>query len=214
MIQDTHVVIDAVPKKLNDTSVHVWTEFYDGTRIIKADSAIKACKDLLRAKIGLETQEYISKSEEKDFKHQLYNIDKTIGYVTNQYENKHLENLKQKLITISKTIENKDEVLMYKWKIIQNELKKYSQTSYPVNLHAIMHYLLLHLLTSEDIAKIKIKKLFQVTNDNEWCFANIYTLLLDSQTLYYIQPRYQNNFNFYEISSEQTTYYQSKMRCL
>ena len=56
--------IKAEPVKLKQSNIHVWAEFFDGKRIIKADSALKKCSDLTRTKMRLETQEYRPKIEE------------------------------------------------------------------------------------------------------------------------------------------------------
>ena len=71
---------------------------------------------------------------------------------------------------------------------------------------------MLHLLTLEKLKKVKTTELFQVSKENDWCFVNIYSLLLQDQTLYYMHPRHLNDFKLYEIKKEQMEYYKNCMR--
>lgn len=203
--------INAKDEKIKPDSIHTWTEFYDGKQMIKADSALKAFPDLTRIKMKLQTQDYHPKKEEETYKDHLKEIDKTIGYIEKEYEDIHLESLRKNLAKLN--FKN-DEILLYKWNIITRELQRYAACKFPINLHLCMRYLILHLLNTEEQKLITTQELFQLTKEKEWCFANIYILNLQQGKYYFIQPRFQNTFNFYQIDKETANHYQRKMRLI
>lgn len=205
--------IDAKSVKLNETSVHTWAEFYDGTNEVKADSALKACSDLTRVKMKLQTQEYHPKKMESTYFSKLQLIDQKIGYIKDNYQDFYLGLVKNQLLVDTKDFQNKDDIFLYKWKVIENMLKSYEQPQIPINLQTTLNYLILHLLSKEELSQIKIKDYFQFTNNNEWIFATIYEINLSQSKKYFIQPRFNNTFNFYEINKETSEYYERKMIC-
>ncbi len=203
--------IDAKSVKINESSVHVWTEFNDGTNEIKADSAIKICSDLTRTKMKLQTQEYHPTKVDPTYNDKLKRIDQKIGYIKENYEDAYLNQLRKELDEISKNFENKDDILIYKWQIIEKLLKKYENETLPINMQVVLNYLMIRLLTREEINKIEIKDFFQYTTNEDWIFARIYEIALTNETKYFIQPRFKNTFNYYEINQDTSEYYKRKM---
>lgn len=98
----------------------------------------------------LETQEYRPKIEELNYFKHLKEIDKKIGYISKEYQNKYIEDLKRKLDLIKTKIPDPNELLLFKWKVILMELAKYETINLPINQHISIRYLMLHLLTLED----------------------------------------------------------------
>lgn len=204
--------IEAYPVKTGLDSIHVWAEFKINGRKIKADSALKFCSDLTRVKMKLETQEYHPIPYNSNYKEDLKEIDKKIGYIKDHYQNYYLEELKRKLEKEKLRFCSEDERLLYKWNIAIHKLKELSDTMFPLNQQVCMNYLILHLFTEDEQKKIKKDEYFQLTTDGNWCFANIYSLVLSNAIKYFIQPRFQNQYNFYEIDEDTKNYYHSKMR--
>lgn len=193
--------IDAEPTKLNKNSIHVWAEFHDGTHWMKADSAIKKCSDLTRVKMKLETQEYHPKKNPPDYKEHLKEIDKKIGYIKEDYKNTEIENLKTILTILSaRRYKRKEDILLYKWQKIIEELSKYEKNNQSINLHTTLEYLVLHLLSFEEKKYCHKTELFEPKE--EWRFLNIYTLEIGSDTFYYGLERIQNDFKFQEMKKE------------
>lgn len=203
--------IEAESKKTGSNSVHVWAEFDIGGKRMKADSALKFCPDLTRVKMGLETQEYYPIPENNKYKDVLTAMDKKIGYITDYYQSYYIEQLRLKLDEGLKFC-SEDERLLYKWNIAIQKLKEFSNTIYPLNQQICLNYLILHLFTLEEQQKIKTSEYFQITADGNWCFANIYSLSFSNTTKYFIQPRFQNKYNFYEIDEDTKNYYNSRMQ--
>lgn len=85
--------IESTIKKLNNTSIHVWSEFNDSKNVIKADTTV--CSDLFRVKLGLKTLGYRPIITDKNFDKKLLEIDKNIGYINEFFKEKILNTLKK-----------------------------------------------------------------------------------------------------------------------
>ena len=203
--------IEAVPIISGKDCIHVWAKFKIEEKTMKADSALKLCSDLTRVKMRLETQEYHTVPYKENYLQKLKKMDQKIGYIKEHYQNYYLEQLSQNLKKETQNF-NSEERILYKWNIAIQKLKDFSNTIYPLNQQICMNYLIIHLFTPEEQMKIKTTELFQITTDGNWCFANIYSLALSNCTKFYIQPRFQNQFNFYEIDEDTKKHYLSKMR--
>ena len=70
-----------------------------------------------------------------------------------------------------------------------------------------MNYLILHLLERKEQQEINIVELFQCTDKQNWFFLNMYVVNLGDSKLYYVQPRQNNQFNFYQVSQQEDSYY-------
>ncbi len=205
--------IDAYPEKLNNQSIHVWAEFYIKDKKMKADSALKLFSDLSRVKMKLQTKEYMELPYHLNFFNQLKQMDLKIQYIHKSYEEDNIMLLKQNMIRHCKECGfSLSQTLLYKWNVILSELKKYSNCGCPLNEYLCLSYLLLHLLTPEERAKIKTTELFHIGDCNNWSFANIYSVYLENDTLYYYHSRHGNQFSIYPITQAQAIQSMSRMR--
>lgn len=178
---------------------------------MKADSALKFFSDLSRVKMKLQTKEYMELPYHLDFFNQLKQMDLKIQYIHNSYEEDNIMLLKQNMIHYCKECGfSLSQTLLYKWNVILSELKKYSSCD-PLNEYLCLSYLLLHLLTSEERANIKITELFRVVDYENWSFANIYSICLEHDALYYYHSRYGNQFSIYPINQAQAIQSMSRM---
>lgn len=201
--------IESTIKKLNNTSIHVWSEFNDSKNVIKADTTV--CSDLFRVKLGLKTLGYRPIISDKNFDKKLLEIDKNIGYINETYQDEFFQRKNIEYTKETKTYTNKDKIIIYKWHKILELIQKYQQENNNIDLHFCMQYLMLHLLNPEERQKITTTKLWQQHN-NEWYFVHIYTLNILNETIYYSISRYQNYYQISKIEKKQAQILQNTMQ--
>lgn len=199
--------INAKTARLNNNSTHIWSEFDVNGKTIVADAALKACSDLTRVKMKLRTQKYHPKIQYDEFAADLLTMDHRGGYIDGYYQDENIENLKDRLNKEIRYCTTKEDALFYKWNKIVEHLKTYQSNQFPINLHTCMNYLILHLLERKEQQEINIVELFQCTDKQNWFFLNMYVVNLGDSKLYYVQPRQNNQFNFYQVSQQEASYY-------
>ncbi len=180
-----------------------------------ADATIKALEktsDLTRAKMNLKTTEYHPTTSHSTYHDELKAIDKKIGYIQEDYKNTEIENLKKQLNQQTRRCIRREDALLYKWNKVIEELQKYQNSPFPINLQTCMGYLILHLLEKDEQNRIQTVKLFQPTNGEDWFFLNLYIVTLGNSRLYYAQPRQYNQYNFFQVSEQDAIHYMSCLR--
>lgn len=185
-------------------SGHKWAEFYDGTRTIKADPT---CSDLTNVKTGLSTRGYHPLTKEYMYNSHLFEIDKKINYVKEEYQNEYIkrqiEKQLQEYICEHQEIQNTDDYLIFKMNILQ---EFYRELEHKLKNISDQELCITHLEKELEI-DLNTIQLYHIDEQERWHFLNIYLLRLQNEILYYLLEKGNLGFDFYEIQESDALHY-------
>ena len=195
---------------------HLWTIFNDGKRNIESDATISS--DLSRVKMGLSTRGYNTSTRDYSFLEQLKNIDINIDYIKKDYQNYFLDRRMDGLFSeFLKDNDNKlihqdtDDYYIYKLYTLKEIFDSYKSLNGFSDSEFCISYLGYKYFKDDNI-NINAISLFDLYDDTEWEFVNIYPIKLRDNILYFILEKTYNGYSFHEITELDAIHHVKELR--
>lgn len=171
-------------------------------------------RDFTRVKMGLSTYGYhLFERESNNFKQDLKEKDKKLGYLKEKYPEVALksraESLYQEFVensSASRCVKNSDDFLIYKMNVIEEYVNMYQNIYDFSDLVWCISYLQQHFL-NKDCNRVKAIALFNGRDDSLCSFAEIYPVELKNDMMYYAVVKEDNHYVYKEISKEEVIHY-------
>ena len=185
---------------------HIWLNFDDGKRNINADATINS--DICRAKMQLSTNGYNPEWPERNFKSNLKQIAKKVGYIDSVFTNELIVQQAEKMFEeyVNSSTANPDDFLIDRLYTMKDFFGKFDKLISFSDADFAIAYLEQKFL-KRDNTQSGIVQLFDIHSKEAWDFYNIFTYDLSDETLYFILEKVKNEFCFYEISKSDAIQY-------
>jgi len=171
--------------------------------------------DLFRTKYSMSTYGYdlFYHPRDVDFSKRLYEIDKKIGYIEDNYYDAFLKkeiyhSLRNYLFQFHHG--SLKSILLYKMQLLQSFFRRLFFSSFSDASQCIT-YLLKHIFGS-DVGRVVISPLFDMRTMEDWDFVTIYSLMIHKEVFYYVLRKEKNRFLLEEISSIDVKHYKNHMQ--